>query len=346
MRSHRNRGRGPPIIPGFGLLAADPDFQEPYLKIWDLSNGRSTELKPGVTIPFEPFCGVMGVAPARMGDFSTIAPGSHGGNIDIRQLVAGSTVYFPIHVPGANFALGDVHAAQGDGEVCGDGIECEATVTARFNLLKRHAPKELFFRLPGPMPGSWNTAGWMGTTAHGPDLYQSESRIHPDHDRLSRPRARSLAARGICTLFGLRRSQDQRNRRRAQLDRVGVAADGRFHRRIRMRDFYVLTKTEGMIDVGPGRIWYESVGEGPAILLLHGGPGAPSDYLVPLMDLAEDGFRVVRYDQARIAPLRQAGRSLALQRAPLRRRSRDPPHRARSRPGACDRTILGQFSRS
>jgi proline iminopeptidase len=59
----------------------------------------------------------------------------------------------------------------------------------------------------------------------------------------------------------------------------------------------VLTKTEGMIDIGPGRVWYESVGEGPAILLLHGGPGAPSDYLVPLMDLAEDGFRVVRYDQ-------------------------------------------------
>lgn len=59
----------------------------------------------------------------------------------------------------------------------------------------------------------------------------------------------------------------------------------------------MLTKTTGMIDVGPGRVWYESVGEGPAILLLHGGPGAPSDYLVPLMDLAEDGFRVVRYDQ-------------------------------------------------
>jgi proline iminopeptidase len=58
-----------------------------------------------------------------------------------------------------------------------------------------------------------------------------------------------------------------------------------------------LTKTEGMIDVGPGRIWWESAGVGPAILLLHGGPGASSDYLVPLMDLAEDGFRVVRYDQ-------------------------------------------------
>ena len=59
----------------------------------------------------------------------------------------------------------------------------------------------------------------------------------------------------------------------------------------------MLTKTEGMIDVGPGRIWYESAGEGPAILLLHGGPGGSSDYLIPLMDLAEDGFRVIRYDQ-------------------------------------------------
>ena len=59
----------------------------------------------------------------------------------------------------------------------------------------------------------------------------------------------------------------------------------------------MLEKTEGMIDVGPGRVWWESVGEGPTILLLHGGPGASSDYLVPLMDLARDGFRVVRYDQ-------------------------------------------------
>jgi proline-specific peptidase len=53
----------------------------------------------------------------------------------------------------------------------------------------------------------------------------------------------------------------------------------------------------GMIDVPGGRVWYESVGDGPAVLLLHGGPGSPSDYLVPLLDLASDGYRVVRYDQ-------------------------------------------------
>lgn len=57
-------------------------------------------------------------------------------------------------------------------------------------------------------------------------------------------------------------------------------------------------RTEGYVEVGAGRVWYESVGAGPqTILLLHGGPGASSDYLVPLMELAEDGYRVVRYDQ-------------------------------------------------
>jgi len=56
-------------------------------------------------------------------------------------------------------------------------------------------------------------------------------------------------------------------------------------------------RSEGFVDVGPGRVWYESVGEGPAIMLLHGGPGGSSDYLVPLMDLADEGYRVVRYDQ-------------------------------------------------
>lgn len=58
-----------------------------------------------------------------------------------------------------------------------------------------------------------------------------------------------------------------------------------------------MARSEGYVDVGPGSVWYESVGKGPAILLLHGGPGASSDYLVPLMDLARDGYQVVRYDQ-------------------------------------------------
>ena len=58
-----------------------------------------------------------------------------------------------------------------------------------------------------------------------------------------------------------------------------------------------MARFEGYVNVGPGRVWFESTGDGPTILLLHGGPGAPSDYLVPLMELETDGYRVVRYDQ-------------------------------------------------
>lgn len=56
-------------------------------------------------------------------------------------------------------------------------------------------------------------------------------------------------------------------------------------------------RSEGYVDVGAGRVWYESMGKGPTLLMLHGGPGAPSDYLIPLMVLADEGYRVVRYDQ-------------------------------------------------
>jgi len=72
------------VIPGFGLLAQDEVFQEPYLHIWDLSNGKTATVKPGIELPFEPFCGVMGVAPAEPGELSTIPPRHNGGNLDIR----------------------------------------------------------------------------------------------------------------------------------------------------------------------------------------------------------------------------------------------------------------------
>jgi len=161
------------VFPGFNLLKDDPAFQTPYLKVWDLSRGDRAEFKPGIVIPFEPFCGVMGLAPGQPGEHSTVPPRRVGGNLDIRQLVVGTTMQMPIEVPGALFSCGDVHAAQGDGEVCGTGIEIEATVTLRFGLLKGQEIPELRFRMAGAMTGSWNTAGWFCTTAHGPDLWEN-----------------------------------------------------------------------------------------------------------------------------------------------------------------------------
>jgi acetamidase/formamidase len=161
------------IIPGFSLLADDEAFKTPYLHIWDLTPGDHAVFKPGIVIPFEPFCGVMGVAPAEDGELNTIPPRRNGGNLDIKQLVAGSVAFFPVLAPGALFSCGDVHAAQGDGEVCGTGLECEATVTLRFGLQKGREIPELEFRMPSRMTGSWNAAGWHCVTRHGPDLMEN-----------------------------------------------------------------------------------------------------------------------------------------------------------------------------
>jgi acetamidase/formamidase len=107
-----------------------------YYHIWDLRDGREAELRPGVRVPLAPFCGVMGVAPAEPGEHSTIPPGRHGGNLDLRHLTAGAVLHLPVLVPGALLSVGDAHAAQGDGEVSGTGIEMAATVTLRLDLIK------------------------------------------------------------------------------------------------------------------------------------------------------------------------------------------------------------------
>jgi acetamidase/formamidase len=125
-----------------------------------------------ILIPYEPFCGVMGVAPREPGRLTTIPPRENGGNIDIRHLTPGTKVVFPVLAPGALFSCGDCHSAQGDGEVNGTGIETPMTVRLRFRLLKGASPSELRFTTP---PGKKLTvtdeAGYYVTTAHGPDLF-------------------------------------------------------------------------------------------------------------------------------------------------------------------------------
>jgi acetamidase/formamidase len=121
------------IAPGLGFL---PDrFPDPFLFTWQLDEESTDSLAPAV-VPLRPFCGVMGVAPAASGEMKTRAPGIFGGNMDVKDLAAGSTLYLPVFNEGALFSLGDVHAAQGDGEICINGIECPAAVTVRFTLLK------------------------------------------------------------------------------------------------------------------------------------------------------------------------------------------------------------------
>ncbi len=119
------------VIPGLGFLK--DQFREPFLFHWTLDREISRSLE-GAVVPLRPFCGVMGVAPAEDGEFRTRAPGPFGGNMDVRELCTGATLYLPVLNPGALFSAGDAHAAQGDGEVCINGIECPADVSLRFHV--------------------------------------------------------------------------------------------------------------------------------------------------------------------------------------------------------------------
>jgi len=129
------------VVSGLGFLKQR--FDEPYFFVWKLEGEMSKSIAPAV-VPLRPFCGVMGVAPAEDGEFRTRPPGIFGGNMDVRQLCAGATLYLPVLNRGALFSAGDAHAAQGDGEVSINGIECPADVTLRFAVHKQRA-------LPGPM---------------------------------------------------------------------------------------------------------------------------------------------------------------------------------------------------
>jgi acetamidase/formamidase len=129
------------VIAGLGFLKER--FSGPYLFHWELEDEVSTSLAPAV-VPLRPFCGVMGVAQADDGEFRTRPPGNFGGNMDVRELCSGATLYLPVLNRGALFSAGDAHAAQGDGEVCINGIECPADVTLRFGLHKKRG-------LPGPL---------------------------------------------------------------------------------------------------------------------------------------------------------------------------------------------------
>jgi acetamidase/formamidase len=151
------------IMPGFGFL--QQRFADPYFFLWQLEAATTKSLAPA-TVPLRPFCGVMGVAPAEPGEHRTRPPGVFGGNMDVRELSTGATLYLPVQQPGALFSCGDAHAAQGDGEVCINGIECPSDVTLRFHL---HPQTPLAGPLiESPTQQDATGPGWV-TVASNPD---------------------------------------------------------------------------------------------------------------------------------------------------------------------------------
>lgn len=157
-------------IPGFGLLAED--FTDPALTLWTYDKDTLAPAAFGAhaRVPLKPFPGTIGVAPAEPGLHSIVPPRRVGGNLDIRDLSAGTVLYLPVEVDGALFSVGDTHAAQGDGEVCGTAIESSMDVVLTLDVVKNTPLKSPRFTTPGPVTGHLDTKGYEVTTGIGPDL--------------------------------------------------------------------------------------------------------------------------------------------------------------------------------
>lgn len=158
------------IIPGFGLLS--DDFAEPYLHISRYERGRIA-FTDEIHLPLRPFPGTVGVALAEPGLHSVVPPRHVGGNLDIRDLVAGARLRLPVEVAGALFSIGDTHAAQGDGEVCGTAIESPMTLRLRLDLEKGTSLRRPQFETPGTLRGDEARSGYYATTGVGPDLLEA-----------------------------------------------------------------------------------------------------------------------------------------------------------------------------
>ena len=155
-------------IPGFGLLA--DEFPEPAYRVTAVPSAGRAEFLPGIRVPVAPFCGEVGVAPLT-GPRSTIPPDLHGGNMDTRHLTAGATLFLPVFVPGARLSMGDGHAAQGDGEVCGTAIETPMRALVRVSVRSDlHLTGPEFLTAPSGPAAEAPVGRRYVTDGIGPDL--------------------------------------------------------------------------------------------------------------------------------------------------------------------------------
>jgi amidase len=148
------------IIPGFGQLIER--VESPVTRIFRVE-GDTIHMNDRVSFPLRPMVGVVGVATD--GETLTNAfAGRHGGNLDNHLHGPGAKVYFPVRQPGGLFAVGDMHAAMGDGEICGTGVEIAGEVTVRFDLLKGRQ---------GEWPVTELEHGWVAHGTAGGDVREA-----------------------------------------------------------------------------------------------------------------------------------------------------------------------------
>ena len=191
-------------IPGFGLLA--DQFKEPALHIWkyDAQSLVPAMFGPGGRVPLKPFCGTIGLAPAEPGQHSIVPPRQVGGNMDIRDMSAGTELYLPVEVKGGLFSVGDTHASQGDGEVCGTAIESPIALAAKFDLVKGANLKFPRFTTAGPVSRHLDAKGYEVTTGISPDLMTgAKAAVSGMVDLLSRRyKMQPVEAYMLCSVCG------------------------------------------------------------------------------------------------------------------------------------------------
>ncbi len=147
------------IIPNFGFLADTLSFK--YLRTYQLEPGQKTvAFNDSINIPLRPFPGVMGVAPDTDSMLNTIPPRANGGNMDDPNMREGTVVYFPVFVEGALFSIGDGHATQGLGEVCGTAIEAPMRIIYQVEVIKGRTIKE----------PQYETDSYYATTGFAPTI--------------------------------------------------------------------------------------------------------------------------------------------------------------------------------
>jgi len=154
-------------IPGFGLLAGQ--FPDPHLRFSTVAGG-TVDFLDGIALPSLPMIGTIGLAPPGDAVLPMVPPHRQGGNMDIRQVTAGSRLLLPVAVTGGLLSLGDTHAAMGDGEVCGTGIEISSTVTVRVDVVKDHPIPSAVLETDGRAARSGRA---LIATGIGPDLWQA-----------------------------------------------------------------------------------------------------------------------------------------------------------------------------
>ncbi len=158
------------FLPGeMGLGLLPEDFEDPGLHVWDLDDDVG-QFVNGIEVPLDMFPGIVGVAPAEDGAHDTLPPRDVGGNMDVKHLTEGSTVYLPVECEGALFSTGDCHAAQGDGEVCVTGIEAPMYVTARFDVRPDMNIEQPQLRTDHPFTPTGRDEPMYATTGIAPDL--------------------------------------------------------------------------------------------------------------------------------------------------------------------------------